>query len=80
MSKEFKFAPVYSSSTTIIVINHKFDLEKYFQEILCRIDNWTNKESGWIVELIESQCINFSTYRQLSGSSYVKLPTELRSP
>ena len=30
--------------------------------------------SGWIVELIESQYINVSTYRQLSGSSFIKLP------
>ena len=37
------------------------------------------KGSGWIVELIEYQYINFSTYRPLSGSSYVKLPVELRS-
>ena len=35
--------------------------------------------SGWIVELIESQYINISTNRPLSGSSYVKLPIELRS-
>ena len=45
-----------------------------------RIDNWINKGSGWIVELIESQYINISTYWPLSGSSYVKLPAELRSP
>ena len=32
------------------------------------------------MELIKSQYINISTYRPLSGSSYVKLPTELRSP
>ena len=44
-----------------------------------RIDNWINEGSGWIVELIESQYINVSTYRPLSGSSYVKLPAELRS-
>ena len=44
-----------------------------------RTDNWINKGSGWIVELIESQYINISTYRPLSGSSYVKLPAELRS-
>ena len=35
--------------------------------------------SGWIVELIESQYINISTYRPLSGSSYVKLFVELKS-
>ena len=46
---------------------------------MCRIDNWINEESGWIVELSESQYINVSTYRPLSGGSYVKLPTELKS-
>ena len=44
-----------------------------------RIDNWINEASGWIVELIESQCINISTYRPLSRSSYRPLsPAELR--
>ena len=44
------------------------------------IDNWINDESGWIIELIESQYINISTYRPLSGSSYMDLPIELKSP
>ena len=43
-------------------------------------DNWINKGSGWIIEFIESQYINISTYRPLSGSSYMDLPVELRSP
>ena len=76
---EIEFRPVYFNSTTKTVINHKFSLENAFQEILYRIDNWINEGSGWIVELIESQYINISTYRLLSGSSYVKLPEELRS-
>ena len=37
------------------MINHKFGLEKSFQETLYRINNWTNESSGWIVELIKSQ-------------------------
>ena len=61
------------------MINHKFSLENAFQEILYRINNWINKGSGWFVELFEYQYINFSTYRPLSGSSYAKLPVELRS-
>ena len=61
------------------MINHKFSLENNFQEILFRIDNRVNEGSGSIIELIESQCINISTYRPLSGSSYVKLLAELRS-
>ena len=44
------------------------------------MDNWIREGSGWIVELIESQYINISTYRPLSGSSYVDLPVELKSP
>ena len=61
------------------MINHKFSLENGFQEMLHRIDNWINEGSGWIIELIESRHINISTYRPLSGSSYIKLPAELRS-
>ena len=76
---EIEFRPFYFNSITKTVINHKFSLENAFQEILYRIDNWINEESGWIVELIQSQYINISTYRPLSGSSYVKLPAELRS-
>ena len=79
-NSEIGFRPVYFGSTTRTVINHKFSLENAFQEILYRIDNWINKGSGWIVELIESQYINISTYRPLSGRSYVQLPVELKSP
>ena len=62
------------------MINHKFDLEKSFQEILHRIDNWISEGSGWIVESIMSQYINISTYRPLIGSFYIKLPAELKWP
>ena len=44
------------------------------------IDVWINEGSGWIVESIESQYINISTYRPLSGCSYIILPVELKSP
>ena len=50
------------------VINHRFKLENYFQKILYIIDVWINNGSGWNVESIESQYINISTYRPLSGS------------
>ena len=45
-----------------------------------KIDNWINEGSGWIVKLIKSQYINVSTYRPLPGSSYIKLPVELKIP
>ena len=71
---EIEFTPVYFNSTTKRVINHKLDLDKPFQEILYRIDNWINEGSDWILETIKSQYTNISTYRPLSRSYSVKLP------
>ena len=77
---KIEFRLVYFNSTTKTVINHKYSLKNAFQEILYKIDNWINEGSGWVIELTESQYINVSTYRPLSGSSYIKLPVELKSP
>ena len=79
-NEEIEFVPVYFNSATKLVINNKFKLEKSFPEILYRIDCWINQGSGWIIESIESQYINISTYKPLLGSSYIDLPIELRSP
>ena len=75
LNGEIEFAPVYFNSMTKTVINHRFRLETSFQEILYMIDVWINKGSSWN----ESQYINISNYRPLSGSSYMDLPVELRS-
>ena len=79
LNREIKFAPVYFNSVTKTVINHRFRLDNSFQEILHLIDNWINFGSGWTAESIESQYINISTYRLLSGSSFINLPVDLRS-
>ena len=74
---EIEFSPVFFNSTTNTVINHKFDLDKSFQEILCRIDNRINESSGWIVESVMSQNMNISTYRPLIVMCCITLPLEL---
>ena len=79
LNGEIEFASVYFNSFTKTVINYRFRLKNSFQEILYMIDNWINEESGWNVELIESQYINISFYKTLSGSSQMKLPVELRN-
>ena len=63
LNEEIEFAPVYFNSVTKTVINHRFRLENYFQEILYMIDIWINKGSGWNAESTKSQYINISTYR-----------------
>ena len=79
LNGEIEFAPVYFNSITKTAIRHKFSLRDAFQEILYMNDAWINKVSGWIVESIESQYINVSTYKPLSGRSYMNFPIELRS-
>ena len=44
------------------------------------IDVRINEGSGWNVESIDSQYIDISTYRPLSGGSYMDLPVALKSP
>ena len=60
------FTPVYFNSLTKLVINHRYKLNKSFQEILSIS--------------IESHYINISTYKPLAGSSYIDLPMELSNP
>ena len=44
---DIEYAPVYFNSATKTIINSdKYDLDKSFQEILYRIDNWINEGSG----------------------------------
>ena len=80
LNGEIEFAPVYFNLWIKTVVTHRFRLENSFQKILYTIDVWINNGSGWNVESIESQYINISTYRPSSGSSYLDLPLELRSP
>ena len=79
-NEEIEFTPVYFNSSTKTIINNRFKLEHPFQEILYRIDAWINKGSGLIIESVESQYINISTYRPLVGSSYIDLLIELKHP
>ena len=77
---EIEFRPVYFNSVTKTVINMRFRWENSFEEVLYIIDIWIDNGSGWIIDLIESQCINISTYRPLSGSCFMDLHVELRCP
>ena len=79
LNGDIELAPVYFNSVTKTVINHRFKLENSFQGILYLIDVWIIEGSGWIVESMESQYTNISTYRPLAGSSYLSLTVDLKS-
>ena len=74
-----EYSLVYYNSTTKTVINSEFNLDKSFQEILYRIDNWIFEGSGWIVESIDGEYVNISAYSPLVGSAYIELPDELKN-
>ena len=75
-----EYSSVYFNSMTKTVINLEFSLDKSFQEILYRIDNWINEGSGWVVKSINGEYVNISMYSPLIGSSFVKLLNELKNP
>ena len=79
-SGEVKYSPVYFNSLTKTVIGDKFKLDQCFNEIIYRLENWISHGSCWIVEEIVSQYLNLSSYLPLSGSTYTKLPDELKHP
>ena len=83
LKDEAEYAGVYLNSFIKIVINKNFEpgIDKSFEEILYRLYNWINEGSGWIIESINSQYLNISTYGPLLGSgNFIKLPKELNNP
>ena len=81
INENIECASVYFSSVTNTVINSdKYNLDKSFQEVLYRIDNWINEESGCIIESVEAQYVNISIYSPLIGSTYIELPDNLKNP
>ena len=71
---DIEYPSVYFNSATKRVISfNKYDLDKSFQEILYRIDNWINEGSGCITESIEAQYVNISIYSPLIGSTCIEI-------
>ena len=58
-------------------INKKLQLSK--QQIMNKIAQWISEGSGWSTESVDNHNINIVKYNPLRGSSYIKLPKELRN-
>ena len=77
-SGHMQFASVYFNSETKAVINSEYNVENIFQEVLYRIDNWTNEGSGWKIESIEAEYVNITIYSPLPESTSIELPHKLK--
>ena len=75
-----EYSPVYFNSLTKTVIGDKYFLDQCFNEIIYRVEQWISHGSGWIVKETVSQYLKFSSYLPLSGSTYIKLSSELKHP
>ena len=72
----------YFNSTTDLIINEtdiKLAIQASEQQILNKIAQWISEGSGWTIQSIENHYINIVNYSPLKGSSYIKLPQELKN-
>ena len=72
----------YFNSTTDLIINEtdiRLSLQTSQQQILNKIAQWISEGSGWTIQSIENHYINIVNYNPLKGSSYIKLPQELKN-
>ena len=49
------------------------------QNILNKIAVWISEGSGWTVKSVDNHYLNVVKYQPMRGSSYIKLPQELRN-
>ena len=49
------------------------------QQILNIIAQWISEGSGWTIESVDNHYLNIVQYQPMKGSSYIKLPQELRN-
>ena len=65
-SNFIEYSTIYLNSLTKTVIGEKCHLNKCFNEIIFRLENWISHGSGWIVDSILNQYLNISIYKPLS--------------
>ena len=49
------------------------------QQILNIIAQWVSEGSGWTIQSVDNHYLNIVQYKPMKGSSYIKLPQELRN-
>ena len=73
--------PVFFSTPQTIINNTeiKAALEGSQQIILNKIAIWLSEGSGWTIESVDHHYLNVVLYQPLVGSSYIKMPVDLRN-
>ena len=79
---EIVYKTAYFNSKPQTIINNietpeALQLSK--QQILNMIAQWISEGSGWTIESVDNHYLNIVQYQPMKGSSYIKLPQELRN-
>ena len=72
----------YFNSTAQTIINNLEitpSLKLSEQQMLNKIAVWISEGSGWTIKSVDSHYLNVVKYEPMKGSSYIKLPQELRN-
>ena len=71
----------FNSKPQIIINNTEIpeSLQLSKQKILNMIAQWISEGSGWTIESVDNHYLNIVQYQPMKGSSYIKLPQELRN-
>ena len=76
------YKTAYFNSKPQIIINNieiPESLQLSKQQILNFIAKWISEGSGWTIESVDNHYLNIVQYQPIKGSSYIKLPQELRN-
>ena len=70
----------FNSKPQIIINNTEIpeSLQLSKQKILNMIAQWISEGSGWTIESVDNHYLNIVQYQPMKGSSYIKLPQQLR--
>ena len=79
---EIVYKTAYFNSKPQTIINNTeipeaLQLSK--EQILNMIAQWISEGSGWTIESVDNHYLNIVQYQPMKGSSYIKLPQELRN-
>ena len=81
-NSEIVFKTAYFNSNPQTIINN-VEIPKALQlskeRILNIIAQWISEGSGWTIESVDNHHLNILQYKPMNGSSYIKLPQELRN-
>ena len=82
MKRQFTYKTAYFNSKTKTVTNFGgiSQVNSAQDEILHTVGVWISEGSGWTIDSVSGHFLNISKYKPLKGSSYIKLPEDLRNP